>query len=140
MELPERTISAAFRERGIDGVVKIDLYPLRGDEITITFESVASKRRQGIWLKTDGGIWINGELCPSVCLWHDTAPEVVIGRCVSSDRRLFLYNIWERDGVRSSLCYSSGMLVEELPSGRRYRCNDIGFDTRFDSIVFRLEQ
>jgi hypothetical protein len=32
------------------------------------------------------------------------------------------------------------MLVDELPSGRRYRCNDFGFDTAFDKLVFRVER
>jgi hypothetical protein len=35
---------------------------------------------------------------------------------------------------------SSGMLIEEMPSGRRYRCNGIGFDTHFDKLVFRIEK
>jgi hypothetical protein len=32
------------------------------------------------------------------------------------------------------------MLVEELPNGRRYCCNDIGFDTDFSKLIFRLEK
>jgi hypothetical protein len=24
--------------------------------------------------------------------------------------------------------------------GRRYRCNDIGFDTNFDKLVFRIQK
>jgi hypothetical protein len=31
------------------------------------------------------------------------------------------------------------MLVEEIPNGKRFRCNDIGFATNFDKIVFRIE-
>jgi hypothetical protein len=32
------------------------------------------------------------------------------------------------------------MRVEELERARRYRCNDIGFDTAFDKLVFRIER
>jgi len=135
-----RTLSAAFKTRGINNVVKIEVYPLKTDEVVVTFESVQPGRRQGIWLKTDGGIWVNGQMCPSVELWYDTAPSPVVCRCISSDGKLFLYNIWERQGVSSSLSYSSGMLVEEVPAGRRYRCNDIGFDTQFGKLVFRVER
>jgi len=31
------------------------------------------------------------------------------------------------------------MIVEEIPSGRRYKCNDGRADDDFDEIVFRIE-
>jgi hypothetical protein len=133
------TRNDAFKERGLDNVVKIAVYPLATENIVVTFESVVPGNRQGVWFKTDLGIWVNDQLCPSVELWHDTAPASVKCRCLSTDGHLFLYNIWERAGVRSSLAESSGMLIEELPSGRRYRCNDIGWNTAFDKLVFRVE-
>jgi hypothetical protein len=136
---PGRTLNQAFAERGIPDVIKIEAFPLMGDQVSVFFEEASSSRRQGVWLKTDGGIFVNGKLCGSVDLWMDSSPAVVDCRCVSANRILYLYNIWERDGVRSSLAYSSGMRVEEIRSGRRYRCNDIGFDTRFDSLIFRVE-
>lgn len=138
---PAPTYNEEFRQRGIPDVVKIEAFPLNGADITVIFESArVEERRQGVWLKTDAGIWIEGEMCPSVELWYDTAPEVVSCQCLSADKRLYLYNIWEANSSRGSLSYGSGMLVEQLPNGRRYRCNDIGFETSFDKLVFRIEQ
>jgi hypothetical protein len=136
---PGRTISTAFAERGISNVVKIEVFPLRAADVMVTFESTQPGRRHGVWLKTDGGIWVNGIHCPSLELWQDTAPIQVACRCISTDGQLFLYNIWEREGRTNSLSYSSGMLIEEIPLGRRYKCNDVGFDTAFEKLVFRVE-
>jgi hypothetical protein len=32
------------------------------------------------------------------------------------------------------------MIVEALPNGRRYRCNDGFADDDFDDLIFRLER
>lgn len=136
-----RVYSDAFRERGIADVVKIDVFPLgTAREIVITFISASSKLRQGVWLRTDGGVWINGSLHQSVDLWYDSAKGTAIHcNCISSDGIMHIYNIWERDNIRSALCYSSGMKVQNIPKGRCYNCNDIGFDTSFNKLVFSVE-
>jgi hypothetical protein len=38
-----------------------------------------------------------------------------------------------------SQALSSGMKIENVTGGRRYGCNDLGFDTAFDKLVFRLQ-
>jgi hypothetical protein len=139
----ERIYNTAFKSKGRDDVVKWDVVKIKNEErVKIIFESVSSKWRQGVWLKTDKGIVVNGIHCVSVDLWVDTAPNEVECECFTKDGFLSLYNIWDsgRGYKRESLAFSSGMLIDELPNGRRYHCNDIGFETEFDKLVFRLEK
>jgi hypothetical protein len=137
----ERIFNNEFATRGVRNVVKWDILPIVNEEVLyIVFEEAHSPWRQGIWLKTDRGLEINGERCLSFSLWFDTAPREVPCRCLTDDGCLSLYNIWDSgDGMRSQ-GWSSGMIVEELPDGRRYRCNDLGFDTQFDKLVVRVER
>lgn len=137
----QKTMNSAFMERGRHDVVMIDVFEVEdGDLLKLAFESTSSPWRQGVWLKTDDGLVINQAQCPSAQLWHDTAPKEVLIECHTSDKRLHLYNIWDRGNGQESQAWTSGMLVEELPNGRRYRCNDIGFDTDFAKLVFRIER
>lgn len=133
--------STAFEEKGRNDVVKIDVFPIQdGDRLSLTFESVNSPWRQGAWLKTDGHLVIDQQKSPSVQLWQDTAPSEVLIECHTKNGCLHLYNIWDKGNGRESQSWTAGMLVEELPTGRRYRCNDIGFDTTFEKLVFRVER
>jgi hypothetical protein len=137
----ERIYNAEFAKRGIQNVVKWDILPVLNDEIiSVVAEEINSEWRQGIWLRTDRGLEVNAEVCLSVVLWYDTAPKEVFCRCLTSDGCLSVYNIWDKGDGRNSQAWSSGMLIEELPNGRRYRCNDIGFNTRFDKLVVRIER
>ncbi len=137
----KRIYNSAFKERGCADVVKWDVFPIRdGERIKVAFESASSAWRQGVWLKTDKGILVNGLRCQSAELWKDKAPAEVICECLTSDGFLSIYNIWDRGNGRESQAWSSGMLIESCQRGRRYRCNDIGFDTHFDKMVFRIER
>ena len=83
---------------------------------------------------------VNDQEAPSVQLWEDTAPREILIECRTRCGLLHLYNMWDKGTGRESLSWTSGMLVEELPNGRRYRCSDIGIETEFDRLVFRLER
>lgn len=139
-----RTYNSAFIERGRSDVIKWEAIPVTdGEELTLHFESVDSPWRQGVWLRTDSGITINGQRVPSVTLWQDTAPALVPFTCHTANGFLSLYNVWFSGRVstpQESLSHSSGMLAEEIPGGRRYRCNDIGFDTQFQKLVFSIQR
>ena len=141
-ELPaEPVLSDAFKENRGDDVVMIDVFPIAdGDLIKLTFESTNSPWRQGVWMKTDQYVVVNQMRCPSVQLWQDTAPGEVLIECHTRNGRLHVYNIWDRGMGTNSQSWTSGMLVEEIPNGRRYRCNDIGLETDFGKLVFRLER
>jgi hypothetical protein len=137
----DRTMNSAFKEKGRLDVVTIDVFEIDdGDLIKLSFESTMSPWRQGVWLKTDECMVINQQQCPSAQLWQDTATTEVLIECHTIDKRLHLYNIWDKGKGYESQSWTSGMLVEELSNGRRYRCNDIGFDTDFTKLVFRIER
>ncbi len=143
-ELPAKPIlSSAFQEKGRTGVVKIEALPIQdGDFIKLVFESVKSPWRQGVWMKTDGHLLMNLERHSGVELWQDSSPKEVPIKCYTKDGFLYLHNIWDSGrllGVESQ-SLSSGMVVETITNGRRYHCNDIGFDTMFDKLVFRIEK
>ncbi len=137
----ERVFSSAFKEKGRTDVVKIDVWTINeGDLLKLTFENSKSPWRQGVWLKTDAFLVVNQQRCPSAQLWQDSAPAEVLIECHTQNGRLHLYNIWDRGKGSESQSWTSGMLVEELPNGRRYRCNDIGVDPDFSKLVFRIEK
>jgi hypothetical protein len=136
-----RALNSAFKERGREDVIMIDVFPIHdGELLKLTFESSNSLWRQGVWLRSDKFLVVNGSEFPSVQVWKDTAPSEVLLRCHCDENILHLYNIWDRGQGRASQSWSSGMLVEELTNGRRYSCNDIGFETSFDKLIFRLER
>jgi hypothetical protein len=139
MQIPSRRIyNKAFKD--ITDVVLIDIFPVKnGEVIELTFELKNSNWRQGVWLAGDHGLEINDERIKSTELWYDSSPATVTIKCFTSNGLLTVYNIWEDARGRNSQSHSSGMLLEELPLGRRYRCNDIGFQTKFDKVVFRIE-
>jgi len=139
-KIMERIYNRAFPDSSLD-VVKADVFPIRNKEkILLTFEIKISEWNQGVRLSCDDGLEINGQHIPSALLWYETAPRQVYIQCFTSNGLLSIYNIWDRGKGRSSLAHSSGMLVEEIDRGRRYQCNDIGFETHFDKLVFKIER
>lgn len=138
----ERFYNREFAARGIDNVVSWDIFPVADKEvIRIVFESCDSERRQGIWLRTDKGIDVEGQHGKSIVLWYDTSPGEVFCTCYTNDGCLSVYNKYvnERGQVMSQAA-GTGMLIEDIPNGRRYMCNDTGFDTDFRRLVFRIER
>jgi hypothetical protein len=137
-----RIFSKAFAGRGIESIVKWEVVEVTdGERVRIVFEAVQSDWRQGVfWLKCDGGIEIDGMLSPSVTLWSDNSPAEIVCTCRTNDGKLHLYNVWDEGQGMRSQSYTSGMRVEVLENGGRYRCNDIGVDATFDRLVFRLER
>jgi hypothetical protein len=110
-------------------------------KIKVIFESVNSDWRQGISLETNKGIEVKDHLFKKgINLWQDTAPKIVECICYSNNGVLKLWNIWDvGDGVVESMHNACGMIVEQLPNGRRYRCNDGYPDDDFDDLIFRIE-
>ena len=91
-------------------------------------------------MSIDGHFLVNATESRQLDIWQDTASGEVLIECHTERPFLHLYNIWDKGGRRESQSGSSGMLVEKLPAGRRYSCGDIGFDTDFKRLVFRLER
>ncbi len=139
MKLPfRRRYNDAFKGRG--DVVLIDMFPVMdGEHVTFVFEEARSPWRQGAWLACNRGVEINNQVLKSVVLWQDTSPAEIDTRCLATNGLMAVYNVWDRGQGRDSLSYSSGMLIEELPTGRRHRCSDIGFETDFRKLIFRID-
>jgi hypothetical protein len=140
-EITDRILSKAFAERGVAGIVKWEvLQVVDREKLRIFFEGTNSPWRQGVWIKCDRGIDIDGKAYGDVNLWTDTAPVPAVFTCRTSNGKLHLYNVWNDGNGRRSQTYSSGMRVEALADGWRYHCNDIGFDAAFDKLVFRIQR
>ena len=139
-KIKERIYNKNFPDSSLD-IVLADIFPIVNNELLIlTFESINSEWKQGVRLGCDGEMIINEQHIPSALLWYETTPKQVNIQCFTQNGFLVVYNIWDMGMGRNSLAYSSGMLIEELERGRRYSCNDIGFETQFDKLVFRIEK
>lgn len=134
-------VSEPFQEKGQTNVIKWDVYPIAEEcLLRLVFQDWKNTARHSVWLAVEGDLVVNGYASPNLDIWTDTAPQEVIIQVRSSTGRLHVYKIWDSDEYgRQSQSYSSGMLVEQLANGRRYRCSDIGFETEFDDLVFRIE-
>ena len=100
--------------------------------------------RQGIRLKCDGSFWGNNQTAAGkrgIVLWADSAPEVVELQLLDKPTAIIVYNVWDGgNGVIDAWHNGAAIIVEELPNGRRYRCNDGFADEDFDDLVFRIER
>lgn len=136
---PKRTINKAFNLSY--EVILWDVFPIQNNDlISVYFESKNSTWEQGVWLMTDVEIEVNDQKAPSIVLWYGKTPKKVDLRCHTKDGYLNIYNVWDRGNGMNSQSHSSGMIIEDISNGRRYKCNDIGFETSFDKLVFRIEK
>jgi hypothetical protein len=123
-------------------LVMIDRFPVpkRPTRMECRFVSTSSRWRQGMNLSTKGKIHIaNQTISQPIALWEDTAPRSEVIVCDSKNGILEVYNLWDTgDGVTEAWHNGAAMIVEEIPGGRRYRCNDGYPDEDFDDIVFEL--
>jgi hypothetical protein len=140
--LPARCLNEEMTAlRGRD-VVKIEALPIAaGQHLALAFEAVASPWRQGIWLATNGSLRVLEESSPQMLIWADTAPPEVVILCEQTAGLLHFYNVWSsgRKPGHERLSRTSGMIVDRIDDTYvRYSCNDIGFDSDFNKLIFRL--
>ncbi len=109
--------------------------------LRIIFESVNSEYRQGIAFDTDDTFGVAGQLFKRmIVLWSDTAPSESEITVYTKTNECRVKNVWDHgDGVMRSWHSGAAMIMEDLPNGRRYRCNDGYPDDDFDDLVFRIE-
>lgn len=141
--LPDRTLSKSIEGPDGQAAIKIEvLAVMPGQRITLTFETVDPRWRQGVFLATTGRLVTAGTSSPSLVLWSDSAPAESVIDIVHTDGRLVLYNVWDSGrgrGKFESQGATSGMLVEALADGsQRYSCTDIGVEPDFSRLVFRV--
>ena len=112
-----------------------------GQLLKVKFESINAVWRQGIRLDIEGSFEVSGEIVKkAVLLWQDTAPPEVILKVQTKKGECWVKNVWDvGNGLTESWHNGAAMIVEELPNGRRYRCNDGRADDDFDDLIFSLE-
>ena len=117
------------------------------EDILFRFIYTNSQYKQGVRLAIDVGegyLEINGIQSKGMHLWEDTCLGEVKIHCESSEGKLSVYKIFNlgltnpQGGVRSQVA-SCGMLVEQRNNVYVYHCNDAGFQTNFDKLVFEIE-
>ena len=114
----------------------------QGDVFRITFEATSSKWRQGVMVQVEGALAVAGDVhSEPIVLWEDTAPTEIEILVVAAKGPLQVRNVWDAgDGVTHSWHNGAAMIIEKIPGGRRYRCNDGYPDDDFDDIVFLLKR
>lgn len=136
-----RIISNAFKGR--DNIIVWDVLQIKNEQdIRVTFISAKSNFKQGIRVAIDVGegyIEVDGQKSKGMKLWQDTATCIDELKCFSSEGLVSVYNIWDRGQGSESQAFTSGMLVEEEGNKRIYNCNDFGYETNFDKLVFTIE-
>lgn len=122
----------------------IEIEKNKEQEFMFNFISTNSKFRQGVRIAIDFGdgyIEINGIKSKEFQLWEDTCPHNIIIKCKNNEGKISIYNIFDlgpsRGGIKSQVD-SSGMLIETNDKCRIYKCNDAGFQTNFDKLVFEI--
>jgi hypothetical protein len=124
-------------------LIMVDHFPILGcRNIRLVFESCDSRWRQGVALDLDGDFYVNDrQISKKVVIWQDTASEVVEISITTEADSIAVKNVWDTgNGVIESWHNGAAMITEDIPDGRRYRCNDGIPDDDFDDIVFRLER
>lgn len=76
-----------------------------------------------------------------ISFWQSKDWDTVEFEIVGDATTIEVHNVWDcGNGVVHAWINGAAMIVEEIPNGRRYRCNDGFADDDFDDIVFRLER
>ena len=104
--------------------------------------------RRGATTEGDGELMVAGKKYngrKGIFLWQDDAQESFEFQVHGRPEAVDVFNVWEVKDHRGhpymdSRHNGAAMIVEEIPNGRRYRCNDGEPDEDFDDIVFRLER
>lgn len=131
-------------------LIMLDKLPAKlGDKFTVTIESTRSPYPQGVGVSE--GVEVFGERVKQAVIWEyfSLAPEfreVERSRfpfsfdvvCRNKKGSLSFYNMTEFRGRQEWWHGGSCMVNEEIPGGRRYRCNDFELDEDFDDLVFTV--
>lgn len=109
--------------------------------LKITVIDVNSDYLQGACFETNGTFEANDQVFENaIAFWSDTAPKQFVINVNSESGNVKVYNRWDYgDGVIHSRHNGAAMIIEEIPNGRRYRCNDGYPDEDFDDIIFSVE-
>ncbi|MCL5256239.1 MAG: hypothetical protein M1319_00375 [Chloroflexi bacterium] len=148
----QRFYSKDWAERGRPDVIVWDVLPIaKVQAVRLTLISQNSPHWQGVDLGINpakGGVEVWGEYAPrgAIVIWEPGTPEEIICKCTSNKGFLRISNIhvdphnWKGHPQLYTRSYGCGMLLEEKGNLLIYHCNDWGFDTNFDKLVFSVEK
>lgn len=132
-----------------DTAIQIDVLSIKKEqELILEFISSNSEYPQGVGFalyEGDGYIEVDGQRAKGMGIWEDTVSNKTKIFCSSTVGLLNVYNMYYKYNAgtgRSEVRYqmdSCGMLVEQKGNKIIYRCNDVGFEPKFDSLVFSIE-
>lgn len=120
-----------------------------GDKFTVTIESTRSPYPQGVGISES--LEVFGERVKRAVIWEyfSLQPELretersrlpfsfeVV--CRNRKGSLSFYNMTEFQGRQEWWHGGSCMIAEDIPGGRRYRCNDFELDDDFEDLVFTV--
>ena len=142
----KRLYNENFKE-SFNNVIRWEVLSVKTvNKIRVKFVESNSPNRQGIRIGIDVGegyLKANGVCGKAFDLWEDECPGEFDIESHSEEGYLSIYNIFERneEGImrrRSQMAYS-GMILEQDGNTYRYKCNDTGFNTEFNKLIFEIE-
>jgi hypothetical protein len=119
------------------------------EPLRLVFESVNSDWLQGVHLETDRSITVDDRRYRHrATIFHNPDHLELLIIPETKEGVLWVMNVWDyRPGdtynnpsivvLHEMFC---GMLIEELPRGYRYRCNEGRDDDDYDDLIFRIER
>ena len=117
-----------------------------GERFRLVFEGAESDWTQGVHLEADRGVSVEKKPYKRAVVipFMPNNLEFYIS-CRTREGILWVWNVWASRGVQGesrleSLVHFAGMLVQELPNGYRYKCNEGRDDDDYNDLVFRIER
>src|SRR2546423_5816857 len=120
-----------------------------GEVFCLTIEETNSSHPQGVGCSE--GVEVFGQKVKRAVVWeYYSLPPSERGRirsrlpftfavaCRNKRGYLSFYNMAETQGRQSWWHAGACMMAEEIPGGRRYRCNDFQLNDDFNDIVFSV--
>ncbi|MDX8430216.1 MAG: hypothetical protein SNF33_00165 (plasmid) [Candidatus Algichlamydia australiensis] len=124
-----------------------------GESLVICIESTNSKNTQGVAVDITGSCMFNGREWNQgkgvfMVFWEKSEvydPKNIELKICSTKGSVKIRNIWESTDHRGSSFvdygrYGSAMILEEIPGGKKYSCNDWTPDENFDDIIFTVKK
>lgn len=136
---------------------RIDYIPFEdGEQLLVKIEKTNSEWIQGIGLLVFGYIEIEAlgkKVKDRTVFMENTAPKELCIRVWKENAKrkqpktlpkpglLGVKNVWDTgNGTIESWYWGAAMIIEQIPGGRRYYCNDGHPDDNFDDIVFSVQK
>lgn len=144
-----RTADGRFFRTSVDGLAPWRNLEPPGKWRQAVSVALVFKGRKGKWHKgagqgNEGQIAVGGKFAggkDGILFWQSQDWDTVDFEVLGGASVIRIYNAWDcGNGVVDFWLNGAAMIVEEIPNGRRYRCNDGEPDDDFEDIIFRLQR